>query len=87
MRLYGLWLLYFTIIGGSHFSERPTSEISWLLGISHERRGCCSHHGCGCRCEKTRALCCDGKLSRPVDVINEAKGGRMTILRSLGQWR
>jgi hypothetical protein len=28
-----------------------------------ERRGCCSHHGGVCGCEKGRALCCDGQLS------------------------
>ncbi len=31
--------------------------------LGAERRGCCSHHGGVCGCQKGRALCCNGQLS------------------------
>ncbi len=43
-------------IGGSNSCSEDLSMIP-------ERRGCCSHHGGVCGCEKGRALCCDGQLS------------------------
>ena len=40
-------------------------SLSGCLSSSEpERRGCCSHHGGVCGCGGTKALCCDGTLSK-----------------------
>lgn len=62
MKLSYLTILGMVLLGGSTFSN-CLNVMSGERGESVERRGCCSHHGGVCGCEKGRALCCDGRLS------------------------
>jgi hypothetical protein len=63
MKLSCVEVLGLILLGGSTIADCPAevSEEHTLLSV--ERRGCCSHHGGVCGCEKGRALCCDGRLS------------------------
>jgi len=63
MKVFSVGLLGFTVLGGSVFADCPSANEGTLSVLAVERRGCCSHHGGVCGCEKGRALCCDGKLS------------------------
>jgi len=62
MRLPVLLLLGMTVLGSSDITICPNSSALNVALIGGERRGCCSHHGGVCGCEKGRALCCDGRL-------------------------
>lgn len=60
MKLFCVGALGLMLLGGSTFADCP-GQVSEQNSV--ERRGCCSHHGGVCGCEKGRALCCDGRLS------------------------
>ena len=63
MKLFCVGAFGLMLLGGSNFADCPGSVSEQHTLLSGERRGCCSHHGGGCWCEKGRALCCDGRLS------------------------
>ena len=50
-------------LGGSALTDCPGGMSGEHRLRSVERRGCCSHHGGVCGCEKGRALCCEKRLS------------------------
>ena len=63
MKLSRVGILGILLLGGSAFPDCLSVMSRDDSGSSTERRGCCSHHGGVCGCEKGRALCCDGRLS------------------------
>jgi hypothetical protein len=63
MKLSCAKVLGVMLLGGSTFADCPGEVSEGYTLFSVERRGCCSHHGGVCGCEKGRALCCDGRLS------------------------
>jgi len=63
MKFSCVGVLGLMLIGGSVFTHCPGEVSGKHIVPSIERRGCCSHHGGVCGCEKGRALCCDGRLS------------------------
>ena len=63
MKLSSVGVLGLMLLGGSAFTDCPGGMSDEYTLFSVERRGCCSHHGGACGCEKERALCCDGRLS------------------------
>jgi hypothetical protein len=60
MKLARVGVLGLMLLGGSAFTDCPGGMSGEHSLLSVERRGCCSHHGGVCGCEKGRALCCDG---------------------------
>ncbi len=63
MKLFGTGVLGLVLLGGSTIIDCASGKSGERSLLSIERRGCCSHHGGVCGCEKDRALCCDGRLS------------------------
>lgn len=63
MRFVAIGLLGTMLAIGSAELSCPTPFPKNVELLEAERRGCCSHHGGVCGCEKGRALCCDGRLS------------------------
>ncbi|MCE7964734.1 hypothetical protein FBQ96_02430 [Nitrospirales bacterium NOB] len=63
MRILTFAVLTLTLSSGNQLSACFESVASLAGAGVGERRGCCSHHGGVCGCEKGRALCCDGRLS------------------------
>ena len=63
MKLACVGVLGLMLLGGSTFADCPGQVSGPHTLLSVERRGCCSHHGGVCGCDKGRALCCDGRLS------------------------
>jgi hypothetical protein len=63
VNLSSIGILGLILLGGSALTECPGWISEEHSSPSVERRGCCSHHGGVCGCEKGRALCCDGRLS------------------------
>jgi hypothetical protein len=63
MKLHCVGILGLMLLGGSAFTDCPVGMSGEHSLLSVERRGCCSHHGGVCGCDKGRALCCDGRLS------------------------
>ena len=63
MKLFRFGVLGLLLLGGGAFTNCPDGISDEHSLFSVERRGCCSHHGGVCGCEKGRALCCDGRLS------------------------
>ena len=64
MKLSRVEVLGLMLLGGSAFTDCPGGMSGEHSLLSVERRGCCSHHGGVCACEKGRALCCDGRNMR-----------------------
>lgn len=63
MRLAAVLLLSASFLKSSHISVCLTDSFPTASIIGNERRGCCSHHGGVCGCEKGRTVCCDGNFS------------------------
>ncbi len=63
MMLSRVGMLVVVFLGGRAFTDCPGLVSVEHSSLSVERRGCCSHHGGVCGCEKGRAVCCDGQLS------------------------
>jgi hypothetical protein len=63
MKLSWVGVFGLLFLGGSTFADCSAELSDEHTVVAVERRGCCSHHGGVCGCEKGRAVCCDGRLS------------------------
>ena len=56
MKLSRVGVLGLMLLGGNALTDCPGGMSGEYSLFSVERRGCCSHHGGVCGCEKGRAL-------------------------------
>ena len=52
MKLFGMGVLGLVLLGGSTIIDCPSGKSGERSLLSIERRGCCSHHGGVCGCER-----------------------------------